>query len=258
MFATALAFAAAWLAVPYIFYGLILALFVIASIGMTYTDEYDSGLGFWATVSSVGMIALFCNHFGVTWSGLREDWPLALGAVAAYFGVGVVWSFIKWYFHLSNVRELFTTARAAFMERNKVTDLAKLSMAPTRPAEPEVPSDATRAEENLIMEEYHKAKDAFLREAKVIEDFANHIDGKLRTYKTLSAREAVADPATIVDAIKPQASKHKAAICEWIAFWPVSFTWTMINDPVRKVVNYIFSRIKGTFQKMSDSMFAGV
>jgi hypothetical protein len=264
MFATALAFAALWLAVPAVFYALCAILFVIVVIGMSTTDEYDNGIGFWATVGSLGLVGLVGYHNGVTWDGLKEHPILDVIGFGSYFVVGVIWSFAKWYFHLSNAREAFQTLKAAFAEKNKMTPSELSAPLSERPTAPLYPvgidrNDPVKIEEyNVAQKEYEALLKLWEAEKSRLQAYFRRVDAQLKTYKEVVEADLLEDPAKIVDAIKPEAAKHKAAITEWIAFWPMSLTWTVLNDPVRKIVNYIFSRIKGTFQKMSDKMFAEV
>ena len=53
----------------------------------------------------------------------------------------------------------------------------------------------------------------------------------------------------------PQASHNKGKIVAWIAFWPFSFIGTVLNDPIRKMFNFIFDQFKGLYQKMANAIF---
>ncbi len=53
----------------------------------------------------------------------------------------------------------------------------------------------------------------------------------------------------------PEASKHKSKIVAWICYWPFSFVGTILNDPLRRFVNFIYNRLGSTYQKMSDYIF---
>jgi len=55
---------------------------------------------------------------------------------------------------------------------------------------------------------------------------------------------------------KPLASQHKGTITGWMAFWPFSFVGTLLNDPVRRIVTFMFRHFKALYQKMSDRIFA--
>ncbi len=56
----------------------------------------------------------------------------------------------------------------------------------------------------------------------------------------------------------PMASENKALITSWISHWPISALWTLINDPIKKLLNFIFNQIKSVFQKMSNRIFRSV
>lgn len=54
----------------------------------------------------------------------------------------------------------------------------------------------------------------------------------------------------------PMVSKNKARLMRWMMFWPWSFLWTMINDPIKKVFKWIYRSIQGTLQGMSDRAYS--
>ena len=56
--------------------------------------------------------------------------------------------------------------------------------------------------------------------------------------------------------IAPKVSSHKSDILTWIALWPWSMTWTILNDPVVRFVNAIYRGIASWLQKMSYSSFS--
>lgn len=53
----------------------------------------------------------------------------------------------------------------------------------------------------------------------------------------------------------PQAKRNKSRIITWMSYWPFSMLWTLINEPVKKTFRFIYSKIEGLFQKMSNSTF---
>jgi hypothetical protein len=55
---------------------------------------------------------------------------------------------------------------------------------------------------------------------------------------------------------RPRAVNNKARITAWMSFWPYSLVGTLLNDPVRRLFNAIFSWVKGLYQKMADAMFS--
>ena len=58
--------------------------------------------------------------------------------------------------------------------------------------------------------------------------------------------------------INPEISRHKDRVYVWIAYWPWSFVWTMINDPVRKILKKIYKNISSSLQAISDYYFKDI
>lgn len=61
-----------------------------------------------------------------------------------------------------------------------------------------------------------------------------------------------------VSSVAPSPKAHKGLILTWMCYWPWSFVWTMINDPVKRLFRYIYSQIQSTLQRISDHAFRGV
>jgi hypothetical protein len=53
----------------------------------------------------------------------------------------------------------------------------------------------------------------------------------------------------------PRASQNKYRILSWMYYWPFSSLWTLINEPLRKSFEFVYSKIGGTFDKISDKIF---
>ena len=57
---------------------------------------------------------------------------------------------------------------------------------------------------------------------------------------------------------KPTALTNKSRIMSWMCLWPFSFVGTLLNDPVRKLFNWLFSNFKALYQKMADHILKDV
>lgn len=55
----------------------------------------------------------------------------------------------------------------------------------------------------------------------------------------------------------PKVSKHKKLVVKWIAYWPFSMIWSLIDDFVRRAAKAIYNFLSGFMQKISDKIFAG-
>jgi hypothetical protein len=56
---------------------------------------------------------------------------------------------------------------------------------------------------------------------------------------------------------KPMVSENKGRIYMWLTYWPWSFLWTIINDPVRKIAKAICNKISSLLQSISDKVWSG-
>lgn len=56
----------------------------------------------------------------------------------------------------------------------------------------------------------------------------------------------------------PRALDHKSDWLMWATWWPFSFFWTMLNQPIKNMWLFIYSHIGGLMQKISDSVFKGI
>lgn len=53
---------------------------------------------------------------------------------------------------------------------------------------------------------------------------------------------------------KFNARENKERIINWMMYWPLSGIWTLIDDPVKKAFQKIFSGLENRFQKISDNL----
>lgn len=58
--------------------------------------------------------------------------------------------------------------------------------------------------------------------------------------------------------IPPRASDNKGRVTYWMIWWPFSMPWTLINEPVKRFFNFVYYRIAGLLQGMSDRLFKGI
>jgi hypothetical protein len=61
------------------------------------------------------------------------------------------------------------------------------------------------------------------------------------------------EPGDIIKKLTISANEKKSVIVSWIAYWPMSIAATLLNDPIRRLMSYIYDRISGIFQRMSNN-----
>lgn len=54
------------------------------------------------------------------------------------------------------------------------------------------------------------------------------------------------------------ASKHRGRITKWISLWPLNVVYTLIEDLLLELWARLYDLVAGTFQRISDRMFADV
>ena len=56
----------------------------------------------------------------------------------------------------------------------------------------------------------------------------------------------------------PKAADYKGTIVAWMSWWPVSMVGTLLNDPVRKFLNFTYTRLSGFYQKIANKIVPGI
>lgn len=54
------------------------------------------------------------------------------------------------------------------------------------------------------------------------------------------------------------AAEHKGRILNWVGYWPWSFIFTIFNDPIRRICNYLWEWLKDVYAQIAKSAWSGV
>jgi hypothetical protein len=150
------------------------ALIVIAAIiFITITELEESSSWHWTVFLGLPVLLYFtgCADQINAMLTYAKDNPLTIvGFVLGYLFVGTIWSIIKWWLYLTNLRDYYREYK------------------------------------------YSYNKDKF------------------------------------------SASRNKERIINWMAYWPLSAIWTLINDPIKKGFKRIFAGLENRFQSISDNI----
>jgi len=57
---------------------------------------------------------------------------------------------------------------------------------------------------------------------------------------------------------RPLAKKHKAKICRWIGYWPLSVLNSIFYDLVKKILNVVYGCLGGTYDKITSWALRGI
>jgi len=66
------------------------------------------------------------------------------------------------------------------------------------------------------------------------------------------------EPEQIINKITISPKEKKGVIITWIAYWPMSFLATILNDPIRRFASWIYGLFSGIYSKMSKHEVKGL
>lgn len=138
--------------------------------------------------------------------------------VGVYFAVGVVWSFAKWYFLLNKKRDQLMEVKREWINKNKL-DLA--------------------VSDRIPVELFNKFADA-------VYESGYHPNTK----KSYGFR-----PTTATELL-PDLSKYKEKLIGWIFWWPTSAFWTILNDPLVRLAEFIYGKLQALYARMVSNAFS--
>jgi hypothetical protein len=59
------------------------------------------------------------------------------------------------------------------------------------------------------------------------------------------------------DPVIPDITKNKAAFIRWMTYWPLNLLFTLLNDPVRRLFEWLYEVAGKKMQDIANSVFAG-
>lgn len=196
----------------------VLALIAIIILGIAEIFVVENERFGWATICLVAAVVLAQGfHVISIVEYATSHLVLSLVYMLAYLAIGVLWSFVKWFSFLMLFRDKFRELKDAFLR----------SVAGREPV----------MEINLTAPIPETLREDFQKFAQREINYSNRPFGGLSFMK------------------KPRAVEHKARIVSWMSFWPFSVVGTFLNDPIRRLFNWLFNSFKALYQKMADKLF---
>lgn len=207
-------------------------LFVLFCIECILLETENFG---WATASLIAcgiawvVLGRWFHVYSLT-DFLHDHGVWSLVYVGVYVVLGVAWSFAKWFSFLMGFRDAFRAEKEKFLTFKGLPTTTALSG--------ELQEEFIKA---FGSETRYGSRRHYDNSGNPIE-YKGWVPGKYEYQgNSLNAR--------------PRASKNKSRITAWSAFWPFSFVGTLLNDPVRRLFNFLFNQFKALYQKMSDWVF---
>jgi len=184
----------------------------------------ENEMNVFAAVSVAIFITLFYNSGLIIWP---DPWTIA-EYFGLYFVAGSVWSIAKWWFFISERAKEFGNLKLEFIKKvndeinegiNELGEVLEVSIKTTIPEQ--------------------------------LEDFF-----KKFITNSLGASYRHRSESTIKELVIPLASDYKGKITTWILWWPTSLFWTILNDPLVKLANFIYDRFQGIYTRIANAAFA--
>lgn len=169
-------------------------------------------------ILSLFVYAVTLYHFGIDVGSWKQWVPL----VAVYLVIGTVWSTTKWWIFCGKVRDAVKEVSDRFP-----------------PVEDD--SDADDVARSFMS---HMASYANLQQYKSLPYMHDHTVPWPRK--------------DVIAAYIPLVTSHKAIVLTWLFCWPMSILKWALADMLRDLYNFVFSAIKGAFQKIAASRFSDI
>ena len=216
-----------------------IALLALSSLIFWFDDKEAPVMG---TITVVATIFLF-NVSGIL--PITGPTSFVVGVIL-YLGLGVAWSFAKWYSFLSNKKEKLLEFKAQFIE-----DYNK----------GKVNAEGTYSDNFDLSRQLGVDKSSL---TPISPDVSVQLPVELREPFTKYLKRAgyfgdrYSSQYDLDQSIIPSASNNKARIMGWMTYWPWSALWTLIHDPIRKAVKALWRHLATSYQRLADKAFSGV
>lgn len=102
------------------------------------------------------------------------------------------------------------------------------------------------------VDQYEDIKIEFTKQTGEIKDNWKKWLSKLESNFDISLYDYYT-PEQIALKIVPQAKERKSLIISWISYWPMSLGATMLNNPVRRFFEWVYSLVSGIYDKIGAS-----
>jgi len=195
--------------------GAIIWLSILLFVIMTILVERE--VFAWATFLFIVSGVYWIWNFGESIWVYVQEYPLHIvGIFVAYVVLGVIWSFLKWN---SYIKKIFRYVKKAKEDTEKKFKVGVLLI--------------EKNEENNEHWEFFK---------KLLSN------KDVSTYNVHSLKSALQEA-------KPKTADMKSTIISWIGYWPISLIGTLLNDPIRRLFNWVYSLVSSLYDKMSAKTF---
>jgi len=204
---------------------------IVAGCMIIWALESESGA--WATtvLFIFGLLVVFFGP-GVEWMKwvASNPWTI-LWCILGYIALGGVWGVIKWYFYSSSKTDEFEDYKIAWLRSKGIKDKRK------------VPKHLENEWTTYVCDQGRWGHWEYTDD----DEFS---PGGGRTPPKKRKRQPVLDA--------PRAWNNKARITRWMAYWPFSVIWTMLDDVIKKIFRTIQRWLGDLMDKITDIVWRDV
>ena len=184
------------------------------TIGILLENEFNG----WANSLFSILIALWIWNYGTEmWGGISSHPLQTIGFIVMYLVMGGVWSFVKWFVYVKSIFTKFSDIKKSFRKKYGIDD------------------------SNV---ELHNNWGKFTRMLGSTFKYADN-SGYISFI-------GVGNMYQIQQKIKPLSSEKKSVIISWITYWPVSMISTLLNNPFRKLFEFIYNNLSGFYDRITN------
>lgn len=190
-----------------------------------WTNKSNGVAGLLTPFGFLALLFLFSSFNPFSW--IAENWSNLWMYGIGYVTIGLVWSFFHWYRFVQKRADFLGEFLDDFRKRN---ELASDWMPKENPKDTRSSSDkdSSRFWEELAQNWSYK--------------FQNREFGR---YGSDASFEKVI----------PQAINHKEELVAWMSLWPFDMSWMLLSDFMIEIWNFLFSRFRLAYQKISNRAF---
>lgn len=109
---------------------------------------------------------------------------------------------------------------------------------------------------NKRVDVFEEAKIKFSKKKEIKsnwEDWVSFLNSEIPSYLRNRSFWKTDSPDVIGQSIIPIAKEKKALIVSWISYWPMSVGATLLNNPFRRFMEWIYGLFSGLYDKMGSS-----
>lgn len=212
------------------------ALIALHCVALTVFLELDRVIfGTVITIFTALSVIFMGNIVVFPWI-LGHPWQF-LSGIACYFLIAVIWVFIKWTFYARNIEEFAKEKKLEWIRNYDPIGLKD-----------EQKNDYKQTIETRTLVGY------FIKEWELYVKEWEHSRELQRTYGYWIVNKSLKQPKTMAE-IEEFVEKNKGRIISWMTYWPWSMLWTLLNDPIRRIMKHIYYAIRGLLIKIAANVF---